>query len=74
MDATPFEHEVVAVATKLTLVPTVLPFAGLDTVTPANDLAAKRRTNVAAETRSFFIWDTLQLGFIGLGPGKALHI
>jgi hypothetical protein len=50
MDATPFEQDVVAVATKFTLVPTVLPFAGLDTVTPANaDVAARKSTKIAVE-------------------------
>ncbi len=42
IEATPFEQEeVVAEATKFTLVPTVLPFVGLVTVTPAKaDVAA----------------------------------
>jgi hypothetical protein len=57
MDATPFEQDVVAVATKLTLVPTVLPFAGLDTVTPAYaDVAARKSTKIAVAVQTgFFI-------------------
>ena len=55
MEATPFEHEVLAVATNLTLVPTVLPFEGLDTVTPAKaDVAAKKTTTMAVGIRACF--------------------
>jgi hypothetical protein len=44
IEATPFEQEVLPEATKLTLVPTVLPFDGMETVTPAKaDVAAKKR-------------------------------
>jgi hypothetical protein len=55
MEATPFEQEVLAVATNLTLVPTVLPFEGLDTVTPAKtDVAAKKTTTMAVGIRACF--------------------
>jgi len=58
MEATPFEQEVFAAATNLTLVPVVLPFDGLEIVTPANaDVAASHRTRVAVEVRAcFFIF------------------
>jgi hypothetical protein len=36
IDPTPFEQEVVAEATKLTVEPTVLPLVGVVMVTPAN--------------------------------------
>jgi hypothetical protein len=55
MEAIPFEHEVLAVATNLTLVPTVLPFEGLDTVTPAKaDVAARKTTTTAVGIRACF--------------------
>ena len=69
---TPFEHEVVAVATKLTFVPTVLLLAGLDTVTPANaELATEKKTKMAVErmTCFFILTFSLRLGF-SLGPIK----
>jgi hypothetical protein len=58
MDPTPFEQEVVAVATNLTLVPTVLLLDGLDTVTPANaELATAMKTEMAVIVKTrFFIW------------------
>ena len=58
-------------ATKWTLVPTVLPFEGLDTVTPANaDVAAKKATTMAVEIRAwFFIFKLFSpVGMIGLRP------
>ena len=60
-------------ATKWTLVPTVLPFAGLDTVTPANaDVAAKKTTTTAVEIRAcFFIFRLFSpVGMIGQRPVK----
>ena len=70
MEAMPFEQEVFAVATKWTLVPTVLPFEGLDTVTPAKaDVAARKTTTKAVGIRAccfiftffsgwdFLVWD-----------------
>jgi|SRR5215469_9665845 len=72
MEAIPFEQEVFAVATNFTLVPTMLPFEGLEIVTPAKaNVAARRTTTVAVEIRAcFFIWsDFLRLGF-GLRPVK----
>jgi hypothetical protein len=72
MDPTPLEQdEVVADATKLTEVPTVLLLAGLVTFTPANaETLAKRQTEIAIERRAgFFImggspvtwfWDSRQ--------------
>ena len=60
-------------ATKWTLVPTVLPFEGLDTVTPANaDVAAKKTTTMAVEIRAcFFIFKLFSpVGMIGQGPVK----
>jgi len=57
MEATPFEQDVVAWATKLTLVPTVLLFDGLDTVTPAKAVfATAMKTRMAVLKASFFIW------------------
>jgi hypothetical protein len=67
MEAIPLEQEVFAVATKLTLVPTVLPFDGLEMVTPAKaDVAARRTTTVAVEIRAcfFILSDLLRLGFL----------
>jgi hypothetical protein len=64
---------VLAVATNLTLVPTVLPFEGLDTVTPAKaDMAAKKTTRIAVGIRAcfFILTSFLRLGFFGLGPVK----
>jgi len=50
MEPTPLEHEVVAFATKFTLVPTVLLFDGLDTVTPANIVVAtEKKAKMAVE-------------------------
>jgi len=57
MEATPFEHEEVALATKLTLEPTVLLFVGLLTVTPANAdnaMKIKAQTEIGIRT-GFFI-------------------
>jgi hypothetical protein len=54
---------VFAVATKWTLVPTVLPFDGLDIVTPAKaDVAAKKRTTTAVEIRAYFFISTFLSG------------
>jgi hypothetical protein len=54
MDPMPLEQdEVVADATKLTEVPTVLLLAGLVTFTPANaETLAKRQTRIAVERRA----------------------
>ena len=58
MEATPLEQEVVAVALKDTVEPTVLPFTGLLTVTPANADATdarKKVVKIAKETGTDFI-------------------
>src|SRR5215472_240560 len=76
MEPTPLAHEVVAFATKLTLLPTVLLFAGVDTVTPANAVAAmEKKTNMAAEAyaRFFILTVSLRLG-IWSGTGKAMQL
>jgi hypothetical protein len=73
MDAIPFEQEVFAVATNLTLVPTVTPFEGLDTVTPAKaDVAAKKTTTIAVVIRACFFILTIfsPVGILDLGPVK----
>jgi hypothetical protein len=72
----PFEHDVLAVATKLMLVPTVLPFDGLETVTPAKaEVAARNRTRMAVEVWTVFcIYIFLRSGDYGLGPSKALQL
>jgi len=61
------------VATKWTLAPTVLPFEGLDTVTPAKaDVAAGKKTERAIAIRAyFFIFFKFSPDWIvGLGPVK----
>lgn len=76
--ATPFEQEVVAEATKLTLEPTVEPLDGLLTVTPAKAaVAVIKSTRIAVEScSSFFIYRLLSgwnllAGLRGLGRAKA---
>ena len=55
MEATPFEQEVLPEATELTLVPSVLPFDGIETVTPAKaDVTAKKTTTEAVSIRACF--------------------
>ena len=68
----PFEHDVLAVATKLMLVPTVLPFDGLETVTPAKaEVAARNRTKMAVEVWTVFcIYVFLRSGIVGWDPVK----
>jgi len=64
---------VLAVATKWTLVPAVLPFAGLDTVTPGNaDVVAKKARTLAVGIRACFCIFALfsPPGMIALGPLK----
>ena len=76
MEATPFEQDVLAVATIFTLVPTVLPFAGLETVTPAKaDVAAKKTTTMTVSILAcFFILNYFSpVGIVGL-TGKALQL
>jgi hypothetical protein len=72
MEPTPLEHEVVALATKFTLVPTVLLFDGLDTVTPANVVVAmEQKTKIAVEMETCFFISTFLSGLgFGLGPVK----
>jgi hypothetical protein len=51
-----------AEALKFTLVLTVLPFAGLLTVTPANEDATEKKTKMAVDAKTcFFIWAFLRL-------------
>lgn len=62
-------------ATNWTLVPTVLPFEGLETVTPPKaDVAARRTTTVAVEIRAcfFILSDFLRLGCFWSGTGNAI--
>ena len=73
MEPTPFEQEVLAVAANVTLVPTVLPFEGLEIVTPAKaDMAARQKTRVAVEIRAcfFMLRDFSPVGIVGLRPVK----
>jgi hypothetical protein len=64
IEPTPLEQEVDAEALKLTLPLTVLPFAGLLTVTPAIADATEKRTNMAAAIGTcFFILTFLRLDF-----------
>jgi hypothetical protein len=52
IDPTPFEQEVVAEATKLTVEPTVLPLVGVVIVTPANaEIDAKIKARHKGEHR-----------------------
>jgi hypothetical protein len=52
IDPTPFEQEVVAEATKLTVEPTVLPLVGVVMVTPANaEIDARIRARHKGEYR-----------------------
>lgn len=55
MEAIPFEQDVVAEATNLTPVPTVLPLSGLLTVTPAKADALKKDTRIAVESFARFL-------------------
>jgi len=65
IEETPFEQEVLAFALKVTLVFTVLPLAGLLTVTPAKADAAEKRTRMQSVLRTcFFIRVFLPLGMI----------
>ena len=70
------EHEVVALATKFTLVPTVLLFDGLDTVTPANAVVAtEKKTKIAVEMYARFFILTISLRLeIWSGTGKAIQL
>ena len=63
-------------ATNFTLVPTVLPFGGLEIVTPAKaDVAAKTTTTVAVEIRAcFFILAIFSGWGFGSGTGKAIQL
>ena len=69
-------HEVVALATKFTFVPTVLLFDGLDTVTPANAVVAMEKKTIMAvemDARFFILTISLRLG-IWFWTGKALQL
>ena len=63
-------------ATKWTLVPTVLPFEGLDTVTPAKaDVAARKTTTKAVGIRAcLFIFTFLSGWDFWSGTGKAIQL
>ena len=64
---------VLAVATKWTLVPAVLPFAGLDTVTPGNaDVVAKKARTLACWNQGMLLHLCIvfSAGDDALGPLK----
>ena len=55
IEPTPLEQEVLAVATKLTVLPIVLPLEGLLIVTPANaGAAARANTRMEVQSRAHF--------------------
>lgn len=62
IDATPFGQDVFPLATKLTDDPTVLPFPGLVTVTPANAEVPAKNKMIRRKIRGcFFIRTYLQV-------------